>query len=84
VRDPSEFKEQQNLLRCDLGLPGSGTLRYAAAMYFYNNGLMSSALLEIYRRCSPLDGEDPIDLAAFEGIAVDPRLLSILSASAKV
>lgn len=57
-----------------LGPSGSGAARYAAAMYFYAQGRMPAPMLEIYRRCIHLDAEDPVDLAAFEGIAV-PEIL---------
>ncbi len=45
-----------------LGLPGSGRQRYAAAMTLYQAGLISEAALEVYRICSPLDGQDPVSL----------------------
>jgi hypothetical protein len=37
-------------------------------MYFYNQGILSEAMLEIYRRCCKFDNEDPIDLAEFEKV----------------
>lgn len=46
-------------LRTPAGPPGSGRLRYAAAMHFYNRGQLSDATLEIYRILSLIDGEDP-------------------------
>lgn len=61
---------QLSLLRTPIGETGSGSKRYAAAMYFFNQNKITAELLEIYRRCSILDHEDPIDLARFEG--VDP------------
>ena len=57
------------LLRSELGAPGSGVARYAAAMHFYTQGLMSHQMLEIYRVCSKLDKEDPIKVALYEGVA---------------
>lgn len=63
-----EEKMQQELLNSKLGISGSGYARYGAAMYFYNQGLLSEAMLEIYRRCCKFDNEDPIDLADFEKI----------------
>ena len=64
----NEEKIQQELLNSKLGISGSGYARYGAAMYFYNQGLLSEAMLEIYRRCCKFDNEDPIDLADFEKI----------------
>ena len=64
----NEEKMQQELLNSKLGISGSGYARYGAAMYFYNQGLLSEAMLEIYRRCCKFDNEDPIDLADFEKV----------------
>lgn len=64
----NEEKIQQELLDSKLGVSGSGYARYGAAMYFYNQGILSEAMLEIYRRCCKFDNEDPIDLAEFEKI----------------
>ena len=71
----SECKKQKILLSSKIGPPGSGAIRYAAAMYFYNHGKVSPEMLEIYRRCCKLDKEDPIDLAQFEGVEVIPNLI---------
>ena len=60
------------LAETPVGAVGSGALRYAAAMSLYQAGQMSAELLEIYRRCCKLDQEDPVDLAAFEGIDAPP------------
>ena len=64
----NEKKMQQELLNSKLGIAGSGYARYGAAMYFYNQGILSEAMLEIYRRCCKFDNEDPIDLAEFEKV----------------
>ena len=64
----NEKKIQQELLNSKLGVSGSGYVRYGAAMYFYNQGILSEAMLEIYRRCCKFDNEDPIDLAEFEKV----------------
>ena len=64
----NEEKMQQKLLNSKLGISGSGYARYGAAMYFYNQGILSEAMLEIYRRCCKFDNEDPIDLADFEKV----------------
>lgn len=67
-----EWARQKALLLTTVGQPGSGFVRYAAAMYFYRSGLMPAEMLEIYRRCCVLDDEDPLDLARFEGVAPGP------------
>ena len=64
----NDKKMQQELLNSKLGISGSGYARYGAAMYFYNQGILSEAMLEIYRRCCKFDNEDPIDLADFEKV----------------
>ena len=66
----SEFEQQKAQLFSKVGEPGSGAGRYAAAMYFYNQGRISVELLEIYRRCSKFDFEDPVKLARHEGLEV--------------
>ncbi|GAA6194370.1 hypothetical protein [Phaeobacter sp. NW0010-22] len=63
-----EFNKQKTILYARVGPPGSGAARYAAAMYFYNMKLMPVEMLEIYRRCSKFDDEDPNDLATYEGV----------------
>ncbi len=65
-----EMSHQNKLLSLPVGQPGSGAARYGAAMYFYQNHMMTLELLEIYRRCCKFDHEDPEDLAAFEGVDV--------------
>jgi len=57
--DTVEDTRQARLLHLALGVPGSGRLRYAAAMHFNNAGTLSDAVLEAYRICSPLDDQDP-------------------------
>jgi len=66
--NPEAFNAQKLLLFSKLGEPGSGYARYSAAMYFHKQDLLSPELLEIYRRCCKLDNEDPLALAAHEGI----------------
>lgn len=50
------------------GQPGSGRVRYAAAMHFNRAGQLSDAALEVYRTCSPYDGEDPAGLLRSRGL----------------
>tara|TARA_Y100000588_G_C13639899_1_gene663280 strand:+ start:238 stop:471 length:234 start_codon:yes stop_codon:yes gene_type:complete len=47
-----------------IGSKNSGYDRYSAAMYFYNKGLMSEELLEIYRICCKFDKLNPLNIAA--------------------
>ena len=65
----NELKLQKTPLNYKVGISGSGYIRYGAAMYFYNLGILSDEMLEIYRRCCKFDNEDPIDLARFEQIS---------------
>ena len=65
----NELKIQKTLLNYKVGISGSGYIRYGAAMYFYNLGILSDEMLEIYRRCCKFDNEDPLDLARFEQIS---------------
>lgn len=44
------------------GIEWSGRARYAAAMHFYTCGVMDAETLEIYRICSRMDDEDPLDV----------------------
>ncbi|MDW4549393.1 dimethylsulfonioproprionate lyase family protein [Defluviimonas sp. D31] len=53
------------------GQPGSGRVRYAAAMHFYRKGLMSAEVLEVYRICSARDGEDPAGLLNARALRAD-------------
>lgn len=55
-------------LATPVGLPGSGRLRYGAAMALYGQGRISPAVLEAYRVASALDGQDPAAVLAGEGL----------------
>ena len=76
---PAYFLKEQayqlELLLSDTGSGVDGTARYAAAMYFYNLDMLPADILEIYRRCSRLDNEDPIEVAKYEGLRL-PRILT--------
>ncbi|CAD0185125.1 hypothetical protein RUESEDTHA_02011 [Ruegeria sp. THAF57] len=65
-----EVEVQRRFLTTTVGTPDSGATRYAAAMYFYKSGKLSAEMLEIYRRCSKFDTEDPLDLARYEGVSI--------------
>ena len=47
---------------------GAALARYAAAMYFHGRGMLLPEILEVYRTCAPLDGEDPLALLEQRGI----------------
>ena len=70
---------QRSLLRTAPGREGSGRIRYAAAMYFYQQGQLTAELLEIYRRCCKDDHEDPVSLAEFEGYVAAAVMVPIAS-----
>ena len=54
-----EFQRQLGYLHISVGVPGSGRVRYAAAMYFHGLGQLSDGALEVYRVLSSRDGADP-------------------------
>jgi hypothetical protein len=54
-QDRQEFAH----LHAPLGEPGSGRVRYAAAMYFHGRGLLTDEHLEAYRICAKDDHADP-------------------------
>jgi hypothetical protein len=56
--------------------PMSGRIRYAAAMYFYQRGMISAECLEVYRICSRLDHEDPRPFLARLGLAKEVEALA--------
>ena len=66
-----EDHHQLALLGAPTGLPGSGRVRYGAAMYFNRTGRLSDAALEVYRTCSPCDGEDPSALLRERGLGAE-------------
>lgn len=53
----------------------SGRIRYAAAMYFYQRGMISDACLEVYRICARLDREDPIPFLTSVGLVQEVEAL---------
>lgn len=66
------------------GHPGSGRTRYATAMYFNRAGKLSDAALEVYRICSPYDGEDPAGLLRSRGLAEEIPTMAAGSGTAAV
>lgn len=64
-----EDRHQLGLLGAPFDEPMSGRVRYAAAMYFYQRGMISAECLEVYRICARLDQEDPQPFLARLGLA---------------
>jgi hypothetical protein len=55
-----ETARQLEFLLAPIGEPGSGAVRYAAAMHFYQKRMIGEDVLEIFRICAPNDMLDPI------------------------
>lgn len=66
------MNDPARLLHTPLGQPGSGRVRYGAAMALHARGLLPEAALEVYRICSPLDAQDPVPLLQERGIQPVP------------
>lgn len=69
-------------LHAPLGVPGSGRVRYGAAMALFRLGVLSEAQLDVYREASPHDGRDPAQLLAERGL--DPVPKASASAAAQL
>ncbi|MDI7863148.1 hypothetical protein MRS76_14405 [Rhizobiaceae bacterium n13] len=59
--EPS-LDEAWKAINTPTGIDWSGRTRYAAAMVFYQHGEISAEVLEVYRICSRLDNENPLDV----------------------
>jgi hypothetical protein len=57
----------------------SGRIRYAAAMYFYQRGMISEECLEVYRICSRLDREDPVPFLTRVGLAEEVEAMRTIA-----
>jgi hypothetical protein len=64
----AQMSDPLHLVHTPLGEPGSGRVRYGAAMALHAKGLIPEAALEIYRICSPLDAQDPAPLLRERGL----------------
>jgi len=64
MTDPARF------LDAPLGQPGSGRVRYGAAMALYAQGQISAEVLEVYRIASAHDGRDPAVMLHEMGLPV--------------
>jgi len=60
MSETEEDARQKRFLETPQGEKGSGAVRYAAAMYFFQRGKMSERDLEFYRARSKVDGVSPI------------------------
>lgn len=57
------------LITLPVGEPGSGRIRYGAAMALFRRGRLPEAALEVYRICASLDHQDPVPLLHERGLA---------------
>lgn len=73
--------EALQLLHTPLGTPGSGRVRYGAAMELYRRGLITEAQLDVYREASPFDARDPATLLAERGLPAAPPATCARSAA---
>jgi hypothetical protein len=60
------------LIHEPLGLPGSGRVRYGAAMALYQAGLIGPGELEVYREAAAFDARDPAVMLAERGLRPVP------------
>ncbi len=61
-----------HLLHAPIGQPGSGRVRYGAAMELWRRGVISEAQLDVYRDASPFDGRDPAGMLAERALPAVP------------
>ncbi|MCA3562126.1 MAG: hypothetical protein IOC82_13975 [Aestuariivirga sp.] len=73
--------ETLQLLHTPLGIPGSGRVRYGAAMELFRQGVLSEAQLDLYREASPFDARDPATLLQERGL---PPVLPLPGSAASV
>jgi Dimethlysulfonioproprionate lyase len=64
--------ETLQLLHAPLGEPGSGRVRYGAAMALWRDGLISAEVLEVYRIASAHDARDPLPTLRERGMPMPP------------
>jgi hypothetical protein len=64
--------DPRDLLRTPLGEPGSGRVRYGAAMALFARGEISEAQLDAFRDAAAHDGRDPGLVLADRGLAPVP------------
>lgn len=73
-----------HLLQTPLGQPGSARLRYGAAMTLYQAGQVSAEVLEVYRSCASIDGQDPLALLAEYGLQSPAAAMAISHLLARI
>jgi hypothetical protein len=61
-----------DLLHAPLGAPGSGRVRYGAAMALWRAGQIGEAALEVYRVASAHDARDPLAMLRERGLPLPP------------
>jgi hypothetical protein len=61
-----------SLIHEPLGLPGSGRVRYGAAMTLYQADRLGPAALEVYRELAAHDRRDPVPVLAERGLPPPP------------
>jgi hypothetical protein len=66
MTDPASF------LNAPLGQPGSGRVRYGAAMALYEAGRLGPAELEVYREAAAFDARDPAAMLLERGLRPVP------------
>lgn len=64
------------LLHTPLGEPGSGRVRYGAAMELYREGRITAEMLEVYRVASAHDGRDPLATLRERGLPMPPQAVA--------
>jgi hypothetical protein len=77
MTDPAAF------LHAPLGQPGSGRVRYGAAMALYQAGKISAEVLEVYRIAAAHDARDPLGDLRDRGLPVPEHPLYQLYAAAR-
>ena len=73
MTDPARF------LHAPIGQPGSGRVRYGAAMELWSQGQISAEVLEVYRIASAHDGRDPLVSLREAGLPVPQALMQAQS-----
>lgn len=66
--------DARSYLFAPIGEPGSGRVRFGAAMALYRDGEITAEALEIYRVAAAHDGLDPLSVLAERGLPLPPRL----------
>lgn len=69
MTDPAIF------LHAPLGQPGSGRVRYGAAMALYRDGRISADVLEVYRVASAHDARDPLSILRERGLPLPESVM---------